>query len=559
MQQICANAWCKQTFEITDEDLAFYDKVSPVFGDKKEQIPPPTLCPQCRQQRRYAIRNERNLYKRTCDLCKKSILSMYSPDKPFPVYCPECWWSDKWHGTTHGREVDLTRPFFEQIEELQCTVPRISLYLVNSQNCDYCNFLGDCKNCYLTFGSVYSEDCLYGSAYYAKNCVDNLVTRECQWSYECTDCRQLYSCFYCQDCYHSDHLFFCYDLQGCSECIACAGLRNAKYHIGNKQYDKKEYEAVKRDLNFCNPTQKKEWLTKLQKVKQTTIRHYMPSSNVQNVSGTHIYNSKNTFRSFFVDRCEDCAYCMQVVDLKDCYDNNYTEENELCNEYLGMYGATNAFFSTFSRSTYEVYYSEYCIGAKYMFGCTNVRDREYCILNKQYTKEEYEELVPKIIEHMRSTGEWGEFFPVALSPFAYNETVAQEYFPLSEEEVLKRGWKWRDQKDEIPKVERIIPAAKLPNSINDIPDDILNWAVECEATKRPFRIIKQELDFYRKMRLPIPHFHPDERHKHRMALRNPRKLFSRTCAKCEKPIQTTYAPDRPEIVYCEECYLKEVY
>jgi len=31
---------------------------------------------------------------------------------------------------------------------------------------------------------------------------------------------------------------------------------------------------------------------------------------------------------------------------------------------------------------------------------------KYCILNKQYSKEEYEELVPKIIEHMQKTGEW---------------------------------------------------------------------------------------------------------------------------------------------------------
>jgi hypothetical protein len=57
-------------------------------------------------------------------------------------------------------------------------------------------------------------------------------------------------------------------------------------------------------------------------------------------------------------------------------------------------------------------------------------------LNRQYTKEEYELLVPKIIEKMMSDGEWGEFFPAILSPFGYNETVAQEYFPLTREELL---------------------------------------------------------------------------------------------------------------------------
>ena len=34
------------------------------------------------------------------------------------------------------------------------------------------------------------------------------------------------------------------------------------------------------------------------------------------------------------------------------------------------------------------------------FGCIGLRNKQYCILNKQYTKQEYEELVPKIISHM---------------------------------------------------------------------------------------------------------------------------------------------------------------
>tara|TARA_B100000315_G_scaffold255442_1_gene298830 strand:- start:690 stop:1232 length:543 start_codon:yes stop_codon:yes gene_type:complete len=180
-------------------------------------------------------------------------------------------------------------------------------------------------------------------------------------------------------------------------------------------------------------------------------------------------------------------------------------------------------------------------------------------LNKQYSKEEYEKQVSKIIEHMKETGEWGEFFSITSSPFAYNETMAQEYFSMTKEEVEAKGWRWRDIKDEIPEVEKTIPGNQLPDSIDDIPDDILNWAIECEVTQRPFRIVSQELAFYRSMKLPIPHLHPDLRHKKRMEMRNPRKMFDRQCDNCSKEIQTTYAPDRPEKVLCEECYLKEVY
>jgi hypothetical protein len=59
---------CNLNFDITDKDFEFYDKISPIFNSEKFQIPKPKFCPDCRQQRRFAFRNERNLYKRKCDL-----------------------------------------------------------------------------------------------------------------------------------------------------------------------------------------------------------------------------------------------------------------------------------------------------------------------------------------------------------------------------------------------------------------------------------------------------------------------------------------------------------
>jgi hypothetical protein len=160
---------------------------------------------------------------------------------------------------------------------------------------------------------------------------------------------------------------------------------------------------------------------------------------------------------------------------------------------------------------------------------------------------------------MRQTGEWGEFFPASLSPYGYNESGASERYPLDQAQAEALGFKWSDYEPPKLEAQRFIKASQLPDDIKGIPDDILNWAIECEVTGRPFKLIPQELAFYRQMNLPIPHRHPDQRHKDRQALVNPRHLWSRTCAKCQTPIQTTYAPDRPETVYCEKCYLKEVY
>ena len=137
-----------------------------------------------------------------------------------------------------------------------------------------------------------------------------------------------------------------------------------------------------------------------------------------------------------------------------------------------------------------------------------------------------------------------------------------DYFPLTREQALSQGFKWSDYQAPAPQAQKVITAElmqKLPDNIQNTPDDITNWALTCESTGKIYKIIKQELAFYRAHNIPIPRKHPDQRHKERMALRNQRKLWQRACEKCNIAIQTSYAPNRPEIVYCEKCYQNIVY
>lgn len=546
---------CNTSFEVYDRDREFYDKVPLLLGDKKFPIPEPNLCPLCRQRRRFSFRNERHLYRRKCNGSGKEIISMYSPDSIYKVYAQDVWWRTNWDATEYGRPFDFNKPFFEQFFELSKDVPRIALLNVNSENSEYCNFTGDVKNSYLVFGPIYTEDCYYGSPYYSKNCVDTLVLRDCELCYECIDCRKLYNSFYCQDCNSSDFLIYCFDLQGCSECIGCAGLRNKKYHIFNEKYSQADYEKFKKEINLCDSGSHKIISEKFEILKKDIPRQAILATNSENVSGSHVFFSKNTFESFFADRCEDCSYCSQVVDLKNCHDNNYTEENELCYDYLGMYGTRKTLFSLFCRHTDETYYSDYCVNCKNIFGCTNLHNKQFCILNKQYSKEEYEELVPRIIEQMQNAKEWGEFFPTSISPFAYNETVAQEYFPLTKSDTENFGWRWIDD----DKKEFQPQTVEIPGDISQVKDNVCSEILACEVTGKNYRIIPQELAFYRKMHLPVPRKHPDQRHLERIAKRNPRRLFNRNCDKCGKPIVTSYPPNTEVKVYCNECYLKEIY
>lgn len=160
---------------------------------------------------------------------------------------------------------------------------------------------------------------------------------------------------------------------------------------------------------------------------------------------------------------------------------------------------------------------------------------------------------------MRQDGERGEFFHPSLSPFGYNETIAQEYFPQSREKVVALGYAWTDYEAPFPKVEGIVEAKDVPDTIQQVAEDILQQAIICEVSGKPFRIIRQELEFYRRNNLPLPTKHPDERHRERMNLRNPLQLRDRQCDKCSVMMKSTYAPERAEKVYCEVCYNKEIY
>lgn len=156
---------------------------------------------------------------------------------------------------------------------------------------------------------------------------------------------------------------------------------------------------------------------------------------------------------------------------------------------------------------------------------------------------------------MQKTDEWGDYFPFQISPFAYNETIAQEYFPLTKEQTLQIGSRWRDEQETQPLKTTFIP----PPDIREVNDNIYKQTLQCEITGRKYKIIPQELSFYRKMNLPIPRIHADQRHYIRLKFHNHYKLWREKCAKCNTDIETIYPPESQEKVFCEKCYQQEVF
>ncbi|MBI2627412.1 hypothetical protein HYW72_00590 [Candidatus Nomurabacteria bacterium] len=562
--KICQN--CQKEFTIDPDDFGFYEKI---------KVPPPTFCPECRLQRRLLVRNERNLYHRECGLCGKPIFSMYSAENKFLVYCQLCWWGDQWDPIIFGKNYDFSRSFFAQLRELLDKVPRPNLLNSNTKNSDYCNYIADGKNCYLCFGSIEVENCLYGCPYESKYCVDTYLARESEYCYQCMDCEKLSNSSFCQECATSFNLLYCFDCKNCNDCIGCSGLRNKGYYIFNQPYSKEDFLKKKEKILAEGYRGSIFIAEEFKKTKMKTPHRFAMILQCKDVSGDHIVSSKNAFSCFDVKRAENSRYSIRMIDAKDSSDTNYCEYIELCYDYLGFWKIQNTKFSNTCGESSDLIYADFCSGSSNLFGCIGLRHKQHCILNQQYTKEEYEKLVPKVIQHMNDmpyvdskgrTYRYGEFFPPELSPFCYNETIAQEYFPLTKAETLKQGYKWKEREERNYKID--VKNEDIPNDIKEVKDEIINQVIECEHQGKcneqcteAFKIIEAELQFYRRMNLPLPHLCPNCRHYQRLKQRNPLKLWHRKCMKegCPNEFETSYAPDRPEIVYCEKCYQQEVY
>lgn len=550
---------CQAPFIITERDLQYYQKISPTFAGKKYLIPAPTFCPDCRQQRRLIQRNERNLYRRTCGMTWETMVSIYSPDKQQLVYDQKNRRTDKRNPLDYGQDIDFTKSFFDQFNALSIRVPRPSLINMSSENSEYTNHSAYNKDCYMCLNTGYTENSMYCSNYciYDKNCVDCLNIHHTENSYFCTDvkktndCRYLFNCINCFKCY------FCEDCSWCNNCFLCTNLRNKNFCIENKQYTKEEYTTiVDHYLHKIAEGNTDEILQMFERIRHKSIYRNVIIEQSENCSGDRVYACKDTKDSYYVFDMHDCAYCYDAGDLKDSYDayepfrGEAQYETHACNLWYHLTCCSKCYEST------SLLYCQYCRYCKDCFGCFGLRDHQYCIFNKQYSKPEYETLVGQLIDHMQTTNERGEFFPT--SPFGYNETVANEYYPLTESEALKQWFTRSHYETPFPQVERILQAGELP-AIAEVTDEILQHAIICEVSGKPFRIIRQELDFYRSHHLPLPRKHPDIRHAERMRQRNLRKLRDRNCAKCWISMKTTYAPERPEVVYCEACYNKEIY
>lgn len=409
-------------------------------------------------------------------------------------------------------------------------------------------------------GSKNSLDCL---------CVFSLD--KCSWN---IDSSENYNCHFVIESHKNIDSHFLYDCSNCQNCCLSSNLRNKSYVFKNKQLKKDEYlaEIEKLSLNTFSGfgDAKKEFLL----IKENAISKYAKNINSINVTGDHIINSKDVSYSFDITKSENVSNGHRMIYCSDMKDCNWVLKGE--SEYETISGSGNSSFHVgcavcFSSTQME--YSLFCRNCSNCFGCVGLKNAEHCILNKQYSKEEYFNLLPELRQHMSDLPyidsknriyKYGEYFPYEMSPFGYNEACGHDYFPKTKEEATLEGFNWKD--GDTKNYQTTKNSTNLPNSIEDVSDDILKDIIECPnkgdymtQCTAAFKITPEELQFYRENNLPLPRHCPNCRHYERLSYRNPMHLYKRACNnRCGRTFETSYDPDRPEKVYCEQCYQAEV-
>ena len=463
----CQN--CKNDFTIEPDDISFYEKI---------KVPPPTFCPECRRQRRFAWRNYINYYKRTSGLTNTSLISLYSQDSGITVYSPKEWHSDKWNAFDYGLEYDFSKPFFTQYIDLIRRVPKPAMDTDDgllSTNCMYTNDFAMGKDCYLVIKAWKLENVMY--SFYVVNSKDLVDVHTSfgkdEGNYETVNTEYCYQCRYTYDSRSCSDCAFCYDCRNCDHCFMSTGLRGKSYCFQNKEVGKEQYEKIMYEyaLHTYSGTEKAK--SEFEPMMNSHPRKAVRMVNCVDCSGDLLTNCHNCKDCFLMLASENCRYDNYADGARDSYDTDAGGGSELAYESDLPAFSSNIIGSYSAWNCQDVYYVSQTYRSKNCFGCNGLKNAQYCILNKQYTKEEYFDLIEKIKKHMsdipyidRKGNKYifGDYLPIELSFFSYQDTEAQELYPLTNDEIIINGY------NNTKKVEDNIIKATI--SSDDLPDSI---------------------------------------------------------------------------------------
>ncbi len=288
--------------------------------------------------------------------------------------------------------------FLEKYGLLEKSVPIPAVTFMGNMDSSFSDFMWMCKNCQYCFFGYKLYDSLYAIHSWGQTLVDCLYVTESENCYECVECTKCFGSTYLIDCDNSTDCHFSALLNSCNDCFGCVGLKHKRNCIFNKQYTKEEYFKKHEELKNENP---QKMLKQMLELKQQIPHPASQQANTENCPyGNYIYDSNSSYWCFNSYYIENCGYNTNSAWAKNCWDvfkfGDPKGTNELCYEHFYTTLCYNSAFLTHSTSCTECHYSSYLSNCSNCFGCFGLKNKKYCILNNQLTKEQYESAVKEI-------------------------------------------------------------------------------------------------------------------------------------------------------------------
>lgn len=497
-----------------------------------------------------------SLYPRKCDFSGADIISVYPPNCPYPVYHKDLW---RENVQVVWAEFDDTRWVFEQAWDIFSRTAIPHNFWIWSENCEYTDDAWYSRNSYLTHNMLQCEN-----TYYSHRAIELTDCRYCVYSYTSKRCSDLVYCFDCFQVFYalmskrcSDSAFL-FDCEDCRDCLLCWNLRNKQYCIGNQQFTRETYEIERKKYNLASRKVYAKLKIEFQEhiLKNAWWRaSHMVSNEVS--TGDYLSDSKSCTECFILDKWEDCSYGMRASwSVSSHRFVSVISSNHVTDSVNVWEQSRNIAFSVNISHCQDMLYCMECVDSHDCFLSAWLVGKQYYILGKAYTPDEYRELKAKIIAYMQATGEYGKLFPAYFSPASYDESLAGLYYPLTRDEQESLWFR--------PSVAALQPTRAIGPS-TDIPDQVttenmthllqsLYWD---NVAMRPIQFFARDVELCQSLGIPVNDtFYIRRIRENFENLNFTTELRDTLCAKTGKSIQTTLPNLLDWRIISEDAYLQ---
>jgi len=495
----------------------------------------------------------------------KSIISNVHPSTGIRVLPDSEWFAKDFQD--QAVEIDLEKSFFDQYYKLNRAVPRAAGY----------HYVPPVRS--LSFISLGDEDSYFVLGSQSKRCFSSTNIYDTEDSVECARLRggqlccnvirsdRMYRCFFTRESFDCTDSSFIFDCRNCSFCFGAVNQRNKKYLWFNEQLNQVEWEKRRSEVDLSSWQTRQEYENKFHDFVVMAVWPENFNVNEKDSSGEYLQDCRGIRNGYYIESSgssdlENVSFVLGRAPSQDIYGGFAIIASSDCYQVLGVNNASQIKFAlSIISDSFDCEYCETCYNCEHCFGCVGLKYKKFCILNKQYSEDEYWKILDELKCVMLERGEYGDLPLANFSTQVCQSSGLGVIYGASDAECRLFGAKEIKPADDgaegaVLEPTLIRPVSEIPDRIED-KEKIAGTVWRDEKMNRRFSYLLPELEMYDQLKIAPPRKHPTRRITDLYREMNMPIFFETECQKCQKKISTAKNqayPDRK--IYCHACYLK---